>query len=181
MAQKNGKFCVFILAAVITAHLSGCIDEVEPTAPAPSQSVSVETPWHTHNGQSAIAVASDTDQVLLEQAAAQARATVDEARTQWLATPEVQRGNWAIKWAIELENGSIEHVWVQPLHWSAFRIEGLLLSDVLTESDDAYTRGQLVSFPVEQLTDWVYQSNGERRGGYSMRVLEDQYGQPPAQ
>ncbi len=155
-------------------------EEPEP-APPPS-------PWRSDR---TIAVpAGDLDEAL-EAAIAQAQETVNGARQQWETTPESLRSRWAIKWAAPTADGGIEYLWVQPLHWSPFRIEGLLASDPVNELHTPFARneetplssGDLVALPIEQLADWVHflegDPDGPREGGFTIEALESRFGKPP--
>jgi hypothetical protein len=79
----------------------------------------------------------------------------------------------------------IEHVWVQPINWSPFRIEGVLLSQPLRPLDCGRNAGELVSFPADQLADWLHYAadpatnpNAPFEGGFTVKALEQAYGKP---
>ena len=78
------------------------------------------------------------------------------------------------------DRSPVEHVWVRPLEWSPFRIEGVLLS--APRADIGALQGDLVSFPIEELSDWVHMIdvNGAagRDGGFTLEVLERHFGAP---
>jgi uncharacterized protein YegJ (DUF2314 family) len=184
-------FMAFILVAMISAQL-GCEDgdsrltESTPAAALP------ESPWRVGevNGERSARLPIERDDLRkeLEAAAERAQQTVNEAREQWRKTPESQRHRWAVKWAAPVaeDENAVEHVWVRPMHWSHFRIEGALLSapdrslDAAGSSGDSPTRGDIVSFPVEELSDWVRwhadNANAERDGGFTIDVLEQAAG-----
>ncbi|MHC4446647.1 MAG: hypothetical protein ACYSXF_02415, partial [Planctomycetota bacterium] len=73
-----------------------------------------------------------------------ARDTADAARQRWLETPPTQRDRWAVKWRAPTADGGVEHVWVRPVRWSRFRIEGVLASTPRGELDSASVLGELV-------------------------------------
>ena len=81
---------------------------------------------------------------------------------------------------------NIEHVWVKPIvTWSKFRIEGRLANQPVAELACDKTLGQPVSFPIEELSDWVHliESSGEeeeptREGGFTVKLIEQRYGEP---
>jgi uncharacterized protein YegJ (DUF2314 family) len=184
-----GYVAVCVIVAIAP---TGCADDEfdagAPTAAAPKPT---SPAWRVDEveGQSSIRLAIDEEPLksALDEAIAKARETADAAREQWRASPESQRDRWAVKWAapIQGDEQAVEHVWVQPLHWSAFRIEGVLLSqpdrplDVPSEQPN---RGELVSFPAEQLSDWVRYHTldpaGPRDGGYTIDVIEHHAGRP---
>ena len=96
-----------------------------------------------------------------------------------------QRERWAVKWAARTIDGAVEHVWVRPATWSAFRIEGVLASRPMSELECAKAAGELVSFPIEELSDWRYDTgrrDGQGRpiieGDFTAAVLEARFGQP---
>jgi uncharacterized protein YegJ (DUF2314 family) len=135
-----------------------------------------------------IDIADDAIAAELEAASQQARDAAESARLDWLDSVLTDRKhNWMINWAApvpggqDLEGGSrVEHVWIRPIEWSPFRIEGVLLS--APRADIGAAQGDLVSFPVEQLSDWVHviEMNGAagREGGYTLEVLERHFGAP---
>jgi hypothetical protein len=78
-----------------------------------------------------------------------------------------------------------EHVWVQPINWSPFRIEGVLLSEPVHALDSGRTTGEIVSFPIDELSDWIHfaadpatNPDAPFEGGYTVTVLEEEYGRP---
>jgi uncharacterized protein YegJ (DUF2314 family) len=110
-----------------------------------------------------------------------ARATAGRARQRWRADP-AGRGSWAVKWASPTVDGGVEHVWVQPLAWSRFRVEGRLTSPPRLPLACGRQAGDLVSFPAEELSDWVHlldgTVDGRREGGYTIDVLVRRHGPP---
>ncbi len=77
---------------------------------------------------------------------------------------------------------------MRPLHWSAFRIEGVLASTPANQLTSGKTLGDLVSFPIEELSDWIRYSSdaplagGEfdrpYEGGFTVKLLEKRHGKP---
>src|SRR5687768_4926958 len=113
-----------ILMIAISSALGACNGEgdLPPQQAGPART----SDWRTVNGNPAVAVPQGEDDRELQEAMRQAQATADQARERWLSeTPELQQ-RWSIKWAAPRAEGGVEHVWVQPQHWSAFRIEGVL-------------------------------------------------------
>ncbi len=157
----------------------------QPQAESPP-AVLAPSPWRESGDSWQIALKRDLDQPELADAIAQAQATMDEAREQWLVTSSADRTNWAVQWAAPAvtETGAetTEHVWVQPLHWSPFRVEGVLLSEPLTELVAGKSRGELVGFSSEEVTDWVHfvtgDREGERHGGFTIDALQKRFGSP---
>jgi hypothetical protein len=76
----------------------------------------------------------------------------------------------------------VEHVWVQPIEWSTFRIEGPLATKPTHDLACGKTANELVSFPVDELSDWIYLPDGDfhgkREGGFTVQVLERRFGKP---
>ena len=133
----------------------------------------------------------------LRDAAAQAQRTARTARERWLEAPPSARDHWAVKWAAPLTRGDelrpggddapperppVEYVWVIPVSWSPWRIEGVLAST--PQRRIGYVVGDLVGFPVDELADWVHTQDGpvhshfrgRREGGFTVRVLEREFG-----
>jgi hypothetical protein len=138
----------------------------------------------------------------------QARKTAEQARQRWLYTSSDDRPRWAVKWAAPLagkptrsvrgtggatgddaEGGNVEHVWVSPVHWSPFRIEGVLASTPVNDLACGKTLGDLVSFPIEELSDWIHfgtatasaagsDPNAPHEGGFTVQLLMEEYGTP---
>ncbi|MHC4652366.1 MAG: hypothetical protein ACYTES_16105, partial [Planctomycetota bacterium] len=116
-------FCVTLLAA------TACERHDPPPAlePPPAATADASSAWRTQDGSSRIAVAAEADDPQLAEAINRARTTADQARQRWRADP-ARDDAWAVKWAAPTVGGGVEHVWVRPLSWSRFRIEGRLAS-----------------------------------------------------
>jgi len=158
---------------------SGDADERDVTTPARH--------WQSSNtGAFLIAVRDEAIMTELEEASRQARESAEEARLRWTdAVLSERRSQWMVKWSAPVswrdESGeTVEHVWMRPVEWSPFRIEGVLLSS--PRADIGAIEGELVSFPVEQVSDWVHiaEVNGAqtREGGFTLEVLEKHFGMP---
>ena len=97
-------------------------------------------------------------------------------------TPE-QKKRWAIKWAAPTAEDQIEYVWVRPVAWSSHRIEAVLANTPLNELMCGKTKGDYVSFPIEQMADWIRflsdDFQGHYEGGYTLKILTERYGSPP--
>ena len=137
--------------------------------------------WQRINDSNVIAIDIDDVKIQrqLDAAMADARSTLDDARQRWSVAKPDERALWAVKWAAPLPLDSSnqpsvdshlpsahgqqptidslnEHVWVQPINWSPFRIEGVLLSQPIRLLDCGRNAGELVSFPVDELADWLH-------------------------
>jgi uncharacterized protein YegJ (DUF2314 family) len=122
----------------------------------------------------------------------QARATAEQARQKWLYTAADDRPRWSVKWAAPLAGNvteRTEHVWVSPVHWSPFRIEGVLASTPVNDLACGKHLGELVSFPIEELSDWIHFANvpaanadptAPHEGGFTVQLLTEEYGNPGA-
>lgn len=175
-----------VLGMAMLSAATGCgegnsraLTEAPPAAALP------ESPWRIDevNGKRSARVEITHEDVLEQLAAAieQARNTADEAREHWRKAPESQQHRWAVKWAAPVvgDDDAVEHLWVRPRHWSRFRIEGELLNEPDRPLDapvDTPGRGDIVSFPAKELSDWVRWHDddpaGRRDGGFTIEVVE---------
>ena len=118
----------------------------------------------------------------MEAAIAEARSTAEEARRRWSAASPRERSGWAVKWAAPTAEGTDEHVWVTPVSWSPFRIEGVLSSAPEGDLLCGRVQGQIVGFSTDELSDWVLlldgRIDGRREGGFTIVVLERHFGPP---
>lgn len=185
---------VALLTLLIVA-LGGCREgrdggSSEPAAPEQRPG------WDVSGDRTIVGVADEEMRRALNEARRQAQRTLDDARQRWSASPAEERGHWAIKWAAPVQrdggaDGSLppatvdlEHVWVIPVTWTRWRIEGVLASSPLRTI--GYDRGDLVGFSVDEVADWVHTMdgpvdralNGRREGGFTVDVLERAFGQP---
>ena len=161
----------------------GC-DNAAPTDSSGPAALAQPEPsnWRIVRGSEVQALAQGEHDAALQAAIEQARRTADEARSRWLTARQSERGNWAsnwaIKWAAPTLDGGIEHVWVRPTHWSEFRIEGVLDSQPLHQLECGRTRGEVVSLPIQELSDWIHAPQGDfarvegREGGFTLAVLD---------
>jgi uncharacterized protein YegJ (DUF2314 family) len=149
--------------------------------PPPQTTPDVGSAWRTLDGSAGVAVAGSADDPVLAAAIERARSTAGRARERWQADPK-GRDAWAVKWAAPTVGGDVEHVWVRPLAWSRFRIEGRLASPPQAELACGRQAGDLVSFPAEELSDWLHlldgTLDGRREGGFTIDALERRHGPP---
>ncbi len=170
-------------------------DSADRTAAAPAQTASQPVLWRQLQGATVIAVNDPAVERQLERALGEARRTLDDARQRWNVAKPQERALWAVKWAAPLarhgegqgpattppEAGeSVEHIWVRPLTWSAFRVEGVLLSTPTRALECGRTSGEIVGFPIDEISDWIHfaseQANAAFEGGFTVRVLQERYG-----
>lgn len=168
---------VVLLAVCWSLASSGCTrGESEESAQPAQEAAETAGPIWTQLGESTVtSTAAPDDNAALAAAIEQARATADDARARWAHSDGRDQPRWAVKWAAPLETGDVEYLWVRPEHWSRFRIEGVLLTEPVHALAEGGQRGDLVSFPAEQLVDWVHVIAGEgvetREGGYTIDAL----------
>jgi uncharacterized protein YegJ (DUF2314 family) len=201
-------FRPFRVSAFLLFALCAC----EPADPRSQSSSSSTTSapnagasrrWQRINDSNVIAISIDDVKVQtqLDAAIADARRTLDDARQRWSVAKPDERALWAVKWAAPLSvdasnqpsadsqlptiDSLTEHVWVQPINWSPFRIEGVLLSQPLRPLDCGRNAGELVSFPADQLADWLHYAadpatnpDAPFEGGFTVKALEQAYGRP---
>jgi uncharacterized protein YegJ (DUF2314 family) len=171
-----------LLAAGLLAGGTGCQEAAPPEAPpAAGAATSAEidaapSPWRSVDGSPARGLAPDETVPGLAEATARARETAEAARRRWLETPAAGRSRWAVKWAARTVDGGIEHLWVEPVRWSPFRVEGRLANPPSRELVTGKRRDDLVGFPLDDLADWVHfatdDPEGPREGGFTIDVLE---------
>jgi len=191
----------FLVLIGSSLQLAGC-DQSQPTdvgSAADQADAQARPAWVIGAAGERFVAADLSDDPAMQEAIAEARRTMASARQQWRDTPTEQRWRWAVKWAAPVQSdgnadsagdggeksqgpdGAVEYLWVRPLHWSPFRIEGRLLSEPRHPLIESPSAGDLVAFPAEQLVDWVKQPaepGGPRRGGFTLEVLERRFGKP---
>ena len=120
---------------------------------------------------------ADADEQVLHDAIDEARRTADAARERWRKADADERAHWAIKWRAPTEAGVEEFVWVRPVEWSAHRIEGVLANEPTRPLIGGPQPGEVVSFPAEEMVDWLYAPDGmgadSREGGWTIDALLD--------
>jgi uncharacterized protein YegJ (DUF2314 family) len=169
--------CVTVLAA------AACERQEPPSAlePPPATTADAGSAWRTLDESARIAAAAEADDPELAEAIDRARSTAAQARQRWRAD-SARTGAWAVKWAAPTVGGGVEQVWVRPVSWSRFRIEGRLASPPQAELQCGRQAGELVSFPAEELSDWLHlldgTVDGRREGGFTIDLLEERHGPP---
>lgn len=199
MISSLAQHAVMYAAALALASLCGCDQQPSDAGPPSTAPAAAPRPvlWKQIEGESVVAVDEPRVQRELEKATAEARRTLDDARQRWSVSKPAERGLWAVKWAAPLgaalpstthaaepstrvSSDSTEHVWVQPLTWSAFRIEGVLLSTPTAPLECGRRAGERVSFPIDEVSDWIHfataQGDSAFEGGYTVKVLREHFG-----
>lgn len=171
---------VFILIAVSIYTLTACDDSGDAptrTTAQPAPAIDTGPPWHEVGKSHVLAADAPQRSPALAEAIEKARATMDQARIRWSQADADERRRWAVKWAAPLESGAVEYLWVTPEHWSPFRVEGVLLNDPVHALLDGAQRGDSVSFPAEELCDWMrlpkQSDGGPIEGGFTNAALTE--------
>ena len=159
--------------------------EQSDSGPAPGTKTpppAVASNWHTLDDALVVQVEGDEFYEELELAMAEARKSADEQQKKWLSSPPSRKTRWAIKWAATTTDGRIEYIWVHPVSWTQFRIEGTLANTPINELACVKTLGESVGFPIEELADWIHYTSasfdGPYEGGFTIKVLQERYGEP---
>lgn len=180
MMARNALMMRRLGAVALIVAAAGCEDASQRDGLQPPGVASASSSITTDETAGIRVHLVERDDAEMLAAIAKARETADEARTRWLASPESARMRWAIKWAAPNEldetddesEQSVEYVWVLPLHWSPFRVEGILASEPVEPLACRAREGDLVSFAIEELADWVYfAADGTLEGGFTAAVI----------
>ncbi len=177
---------LLVCLLVLFGSVSGCESAVDPETQVGTGGADggAETPslWHQTTSGALVAMDADEQAALIGDAVQEARATAETARLRWVEDGDAATGRWAIKWAAPTKAGTTEYLWVEPIRWSPFRVEGRLASaphDPLTSGRQV---NEPVNFPVEQLIDWVRFAepdfSGAREGGFTIDALAARFGDP---
>ncbi|MCZ6835216.1 MAG: DUF2314 domain-containing protein [Planctomycetota bacterium] len=183
--QKFFQISMTWIVAIAWLLAGGCTDSdanrstvIVQAAPEPGSA------WNVVEDSIVVALNVDEIDDELEAAMAVAIASADVERENWRYSSPEQKKRWAIKWAAPTIENQIEFLWVRPVAWSPHRIEAVLSNTPLNELLCGKTKGDYVSFPIEEMADWIRYLNenfqGEFEGGFTVKVLSDRYGSPPA-
>ncbi|MGI9014822.1 MAG: DUF2314 domain-containing protein [Phycisphaerales bacterium] len=187
--------CVILLtqAACTRAEDSATSSHDTDSASDPSRNTAPEKPAWQQQDDGSWTIAHVNQNTAFERdlqiAIEKARSTLADAQLAWEAADANERQRWLVKWAVTAdhatrgdtpEEGVIEYLWVRPVTWSDFRVEGVLVSSPVHEVGVAI--GDPVAFPIESVADWVYclegSMSGPRQGGFTIEVLESHFGKP---
>ena len=160
--------------------LCGCADSSSESASGPTGEDGLATaaasPWQQIDDSEVMAVPDGELSEAFEAAVAAARSTIAEARGRWKAASDLERPRWAVKWPAPTVDGMTEYVWVEPMHWSRFRVEGRLASPPQRELLCGRELDELVSFAAEEIVDWVRVADEldlePREGGFTIDALD---------
>ncbi len=160
---------------------------VETEAPNPindqvAGEAAPESQWYVLEDSTVISLTEAQTDDELQAAINVALASAAQERENWQYSNPQQKQRWAIKWAASTADDRIEYVWVRPVQWSAYRVEGVLANTPQNELTCNKTLGEYVSFPVEEMADWIRflsdDFSGPYEGGYTLEVLTNRYGTP---
>lgn len=178
---------VALVAGLGLIGLAGCPAEPEPLDPTPRPApVAPPSPWRLIDGAPRLALPNATEaDAELQEAIDHARSTARAAAARWNDGDAEERGRWLVAWAARTEAGGVEHLWVRPLSWSPFRVEGELASAPQQLLEREFEAGDVVAFPIEELVDWLRAPNPGAtpaevvEGGFTIAVLERRFGPVP--
>ena len=147
-----------LLLALVAVGAACETREPPPASTTPAPAPAADRPaglWRTVDDSPQLAIARGADDPALAEAVARARSSAPEAQERWRDTPPDRRGGWGIKWRAPTVDEGVEYLWVEPLAWSRFRIEGRLASPPQRALACGKGQDELVGFPIEELVDWV--------------------------
>jgi uncharacterized protein YegJ (DUF2314 family) len=188
--MRPGACLILTFSLVMATAASSCDRDNAENGPINGTNAATQpSPWRTQSGSHVVALQDESADREMMAAIAQARATASEARRRWNAADANDRQRWFIKWTAPVDAATtegeerVEHVWVRPLTWSAFRIEGILQSQPVTQLACGKSLGEIVSFPIDELSDWMHLSSEPDAdppfdGGFTVKVLEQRFGKP---
>lgn len=154
------------LIIIATLCLTTGCDHSPPPPPTPSNIAAHASTLPIDLPNLLVIDPADTD---LLAAIAAARDTLEGTRHRWLHATQLERRQYFIKFSHPLPDGRSEHLWLHPLHWSPFRIEGRLVSRPRLARD--LQPGHLVETTRESIIDWLIQLPDRTDGGYTSAVL----------
>jgi uncharacterized protein YegJ (DUF2314 family) len=179
---------VWLLAISLAVLAFGCDRNSTPSGDSNAKPISnVSSTYRSINGSEPITIIEAAAQAKLDAASVEARKSMGAACERWRRASEADRQRWLVKWAAPVNGdasatqldealASVEHVWVLPVQWSEFRIEGVLISQPVRELSCGKRAGDLVGFAADELSDWLGHSgagsSAAREGGFTLKALE---------
>jgi uncharacterized protein YegJ (DUF2314 family) len=87
------------------------------------------------------------------------------------ASPQPGDSGFAVKirYATDRGNGSGEHIWANDVVRNGETVTATIANEPRDIANLA--KGQRVTVPLSQLTDWMYVRDGKYHGGYTIRAL----------
>ena len=70
-----------------------------------------------------------------------------------------------------------EHMWIEDAGFENDQVVGTLSSE--PQAIPEHRKGDWVSVPLENITDWVYRQGGQTFGGFTVRVMQRRGLEPP--
>lgn len=118
-------------------------------------------------GESQKTFSDKYDQEEMKQAVAQARATLGEFLER---ARHPQPGDEAFNVKVKLtDSGGTEHLWIGDLKLDKEPYSGKITMDA--EILRNVKSGQTCVFRLDEISDWMYMSNGKMQGNHTLRVL----------
>ena len=112
----------------------------------------------------------DSEDAEMNDAIAQARQTTDTF-LQILTDPKPNQTDFSVKRPYPTKTGGTrkEHIWISHLSYDGRFLHGTVGDEPVNISN--LKSGEPVSFPLNELSDWMYLEDGKIVGGYTIRVL----------
>jgi uncharacterized protein YegJ (DUF2314 family) len=184
--KRRGKTSLAVMCVTLALSLALSLGACENNQTDSTTGAATSTKDNRRSISNANVVQIPEDDAELTAAIAEARRTAEDARTKWSNANAAGRERWWVKWAAATDDGNFEHVWVQPINWSPFRVEGVLISPPVNTLATGKSAGDIVSFPIEELSDWMHLRAGSSLndfnklydGGFTVKVLENRQSQP---
>lgn len=86
-----------------------------------------------------------------------------------LANPQPGDDGFLIKIRYDTKNGGDEHIWAKDVVKDGDTV--LATIDNVPGEIPNLAKGQRVTVPISQVTDWLYSRDGKYRGAYTVRAL----------
>jgi uncharacterized protein YegJ (DUF2314 family) len=165
-----------MLLALQACDRSPSLDGGADVAPQPSAWV------RDGDGRSAHVVLTNEAVDELSDSIEEAQKSAPQAQQQFATALPHERLRFLVLWMAPTADGSREFVWVRPVTWSPFRIEGELLSQPTAPLEAGSTAGDSISFPIEQLADWIIFESSRpgqpAQGAATLSEIEKRVGTP---
>lgn len=176
---RRRRIRIAVAVAAVLLASAACERETDPVVVDPPPPPPPPSDWRPLEGSPALALetASPEDDPELARTIERARAGLDAARTRWTVGDSDERARWHVLWRATPAEGPAEHLWVQPVHWSPFRVEGRLASPPRSRLVPEAGLGDLVSIPTDAIIDWRRRGpDGSIDGDALRRLLERRHG-----
>lgn len=172
----------FVIMASVSFGCVSCDKPEETPPPVVREAPPAPSPWRATSVGATLSLDDDAVENLLADAIAEAQRTAPEARRRWAEVTDANDQAWAVQCAATTIDGRTEYIWVRPTHWSAHRVEGVILSEPENELLGGEGKGDSMAFAADDLTDWLHQRRTRRGvnqdGGFTIAALESAFGPP---